>query len=110
MGMSIETGKAIDRRAHIQQSVTDILTTPVGSRVMRRPYGSDVPRLIDNPNTQRATIQLVSAAALAISRWEPRIKITHINVTHQHHITTLWVEGTDTENGETLKLDGIEIK
>lgn len=39
-GMSRETGKALDEAAHISQSIRDILTTPVGSRLMRRTYGS----------------------------------------------------------------------
>lgn len=33
-GMNLHTGRAIGGQAHLQQSVTDILTTPIGSRVM----------------------------------------------------------------------------
>lgn len=47
--MSARNGRALSRLAHIMQSLTDILTTPIGSRVMRRGYGSAVPELIDQP-------------------------------------------------------------
>lgn len=39
-GTSRLTGRVIDQDAHLTQSITDILTTPKGSRVMRRDYGS----------------------------------------------------------------------
>ncbi len=37
-GMSAETGKALEGLEHLKQSITDILTTPIGSRIMRREY------------------------------------------------------------------------
>ena len=36
LGMSRHSGMAIEDLDHIRQSVSDILQTPVGSRVMRR--------------------------------------------------------------------------
>ncbi|MEN1410054.1 GPW/gp25 family protein, partial [Pseudomonas aeruginosa] len=47
--MNAHTGGAIDRLAHIRQSIADILTTRIGTRVMRREYGSQLPELIDAP-------------------------------------------------------------
>ncbi|HEN3606819.1 TPA: baseplate assembly protein, partial [Yersinia enterocolitica] len=40
LGMSRNTGQTITDADHISQSIADILITPVGSRVMRRAYGS----------------------------------------------------------------------
>jgi phage baseplate assembly protein W len=40
LGMARESGRTIEDMAHIRQSVSDILLTPVGSRVMRSEYGS----------------------------------------------------------------------
>jgi phage baseplate assembly protein W len=48
-GIDANTGKALSGLAHLRQSVTDILSTPIGSRVMRREYGSQLFRLIDAP-------------------------------------------------------------
>ena len=39
-GMDRETGKSLSGIEHLRQSIRDILTTPIGSRVMRRDYGS----------------------------------------------------------------------
>ena len=48
-GMSRIKGTSLSEKEHLQQSVADILTTPIGSRVMRRDYGSNIPFLIDHP-------------------------------------------------------------
>ena len=53
IGMNRETGKSIDGVDHLRQSVTDILTTRIGQRVMLRKYGSNLPELVDLP-TNRA--------------------------------------------------------
>ncbi|MDP9569394.1 UNVERIFIED_ORG: phage baseplate assembly protein W [Kosakonia oryzae] len=39
-GMSRVNGRSLTDSQHISQSMGDILRTPVGSRVMRREYGS----------------------------------------------------------------------
>jgi phage baseplate assembly protein W len=49
IGMSAATGKALGDLSYLRQSIRDILTTPKGSRVMRRGYGSDLFELIDAP-------------------------------------------------------------
>ena len=51
-------------------SVKDILTTPLASRVMRRDYGSLVPDLIDEPQNDATRLRCMSAAVIALSRWE----------------------------------------
>ncbi|MNM57510.1 Lysozyme [compost metagenome] len=49
MGMHAATGRSLTGLAHLRQSVADIITTPIGSRIRRRRYGSEVPELIDQP-------------------------------------------------------------
>lgn len=49
--MNRETGGAISTVEHIGQSISDILTTRLGTRVMRREYGSLLPDLVDHPST-----------------------------------------------------------
>lgn len=78
-GMNRTTGRAItDERAHIRQSVTDILTTLVGTRVMRRDYGSVLPLLIDQPLNDATLLRAYSATVIALMRWEPRLQIQRI--------------------------------
>lgn len=79
-GMSRTTGSAITQADHIRQSVADILTTPLGTRVMREDYGSLVPELIDHPQTKAMDLRLAAASFMAILRWEPRIKPTKLSV------------------------------
>ncbi|MFJ5429253.1 GPW/gp25 family protein [Pectobacterium actinidiae] len=67
---------------HLWQSVKDILTTPIGSRVMRRDYGSIVSDLIDAPQNEVTRLQLMSAAVIAVTRWEPRIALNAVDVTY----------------------------
>ena len=80
-GMSNETGHPLDGLGHLRQSVWDILSTPIGTRVMRRTYGSRVPELIDQPITPRLAAELAIAVAEALGRWEPRIKLARVQLT-----------------------------
>ena len=71
-GVSRESGKALDGIPHLRQSITDIITTPKGSRIMRPDYGSRLPRMVDLPVT-RGWIEAVQADVNeALARWEPR--------------------------------------
>lgn len=72
IGMNRETGRAITDADHIRQSCGDILRTPVGSRVMRRDYGSLLFSLIDMPQTDALRLQIMCACYMALLKWEPR--------------------------------------
>ncbi|WP_292065983.1 GPW/gp25 family protein [Brevundimonas sp. UBA7664] len=77
-GMQAGTGKPISGLDHLIQSIADILTTPLGSRVMRRDYGSALPDLIDQPMNGATRMRLFGAVATALQRWEPRIRLTRV--------------------------------
>lgn len=98
-GMSVTTGKAIEGVDHLTQSISDILTTPVGSRVMRREYGSLLPRLIDQPFNNTTRIQLFAAVAGALMRWEPRLQLTRValDVGDSPGAAVVTLEGTRTD-------------
>lgn len=74
------TGRTISEPEHIRQSIADILTTPIGSRVMRREYGSLLPELIDAPTNPGLQLQLMAATVTALLRWEPRIIIDAVEI------------------------------
>ncbi len=67
--------------AHIEQSIADILTTPIGSRVMRLAYGSRLFELIDRPVNQMWKLEVYVAVAEALSRWEPRVDVKQVRIT-----------------------------
>ena len=79
--MNRNTGQRMKVLEHIRQSVADILSTPIGSRVMRRTYGSLVPALIDQPNNLATQTRVFSAVASALMRWEPRIDVSKMSIT-----------------------------
>ncbi|AMP06533.1 GPW/gp25 family protein [Collimonas pratensis] len=93
--MNARTGRAMSRLAHIRQSLADILTTPIGSRVMRRTYGSEVPELIDQPLNGATVLRIYAATAYAVLRWERRIALTGVQLQR----------GADGQ--ATLLLDGV---
>ncbi|CAI1525939.1 MULTISPECIES: GPW/gp25 family protein [Serratia] len=78
IGMNRDTGQTLTDSEHISQSVRDILITPVGSRVMRREYGSLLSALIDQPQSPAVNGQVMAACYMAILKWEPRIRLTSI--------------------------------
>lgn len=78
IGMNGATGKPLAGIEHLEQSVGDILSTPIGSRVGRRDYGSLMPELIDQPMNALGRMRLMAATALAIMRWEPRLKLSAV--------------------------------
>lgn len=78
-GMNRNTGIGISDTEHISQSMRDILLTPVGSRVMRREYGSLLSALIDMPQNPALRLQIMVACYSAIQKWEPRIRLTAIS-------------------------------
>ncbi|TMJ19015.1 MAG: oxidoreductase [Alphaproteobacteria bacterium] len=77
-GMNAVTGAAIEGEDHLAQSIADILTTPIGSRVMRRDYGSLLFELIDKPFNAVTRALLHAATAIALGRWEPRLLLRRV--------------------------------
>lgn len=79
-GSNGDTGRLLTDFDHVRQSIGIILTTPIGSRVMRREFGSELFDLIDRPMTARIILAIYAAAVLAIARWEPRYAVTGIQL------------------------------
>ncbi len=80
LGMDRLSGAPLDGDAHLAQSIGDILSTPIGSRVMRRDYGSMLFELIDRPLNAATRLQLFAATAIALARWEPRLRLTRVGL------------------------------
>jgi len=79
-GMDRRTGAPLSDIEHIRQSVADILGTQIGTRVGRREYGSLLPDLIDRPLTGPNVLRLYAATALALSRWEKRLRLRRVSL------------------------------
>ena len=77
IGVDRNTGRPLGGDAHLAQSIRDILTTPIGARVMRRNYGSRIPDLIDAPLNAATIVDFWAAVAEALEAWEPRVRLTN---------------------------------
>lgn len=110
-GMSRTAGTALGGLDHLRQSIEDILTTPVGSRVHRRDYGSRLPRLVDRPINSSLVADLVAATAEALDRWEPRLKLEQViidNVSEAGQIE-LSLLGYYLLDGRRVEIEGLVI-
>ncbi len=112
--MNRVTGQSLDGIAHLRQSIQDILTTRVGERVMRRAYGSRLPDLVDAPLNRYTMLAIIRESALAIGRWEPRVKIKRVWVDAvEAGRVTLAMEGeyipTDGTMSRPVKIEGLTV-
>ena len=89
----------------ISQSVDDIITTPIGSRTMRREYGSLIFELLDQPINDSLVLKCYSAIYTAVSRWEDRIGISKIVMSSMKDSGIVFdIEGFHTVSGEEMNL------
>lgn len=77
-GMDRHTGRPLVGADHLRQSIDDILSTPFGTRVGRRTYGSLLPELLAQPLNDLGRLRVVAAAALALLRQEERARIRRV--------------------------------
>jgi len=82
-GTNANTGKLLGGLNHVKQSVEDILTTPLNTRVMRRDYGSALFDLIDKPLNSETKLDIIAATAEALSRWETRFILERVVFSQQ---------------------------
>ena len=78
--MHATAGTVLDDLAHLRQSIVDILTTPLGTRLERRTYGSLLPELIDHPDHGATRVRIYAAVASALMKWEPRLHLSRVQL------------------------------
>lgn len=110
LGMNAQTGHTISRINHLRQSIRDILTTPIGSRVMRPEYGSNLPRLIDAPTHPSTFVEIYAAVAGALKKWEPRYRVTRVKVNSvSAGGLVIDLDGEYLLDGKPLSLEGVTL-
>ena len=110
-GMNVNNGKSISGIEHLKQSIRDILTTPVGSRVMRRDYGCNLFKYTDNPLSPGVIADIISETAIALNAWEPRIGVKTVTVEKVGNGSlSLNISGVYKPDGKPILLEGIQIK
>ena len=109
-GISALDGTSLSGIDHLRQSIRDILTTPLGSRVMRRDYGSALFDLIDAPMNADTLMQIYAATADALAKWEPRFSLTKVTATSaEPGYIVLDLTGIYLPGGQLITLDGVEV-
>ena len=108
--MNITTGADISEINHLKQSISNILTTPIGSRVMRRDYGSNLFNKIDHPVNGELIAEIYLDIVESLFIWEPRFELDQVAVQNiQNGKITIDLEGSFLSNGEKITLENIEI-
>lgn len=108
VGMTRDTGKALSGLDHLWQSVADILGTPIGTRVMRRDYGSRLFDLLDQPVNPELTVEIYAAIAEALDKWEPRFRLVWVKVVAIATSTvTVDLRGVYIPDGSEITLEGV---
>lgn len=110
MGMNVVNGRSLTGLEHLKQSIADILNTPIGSRVMRRDYGSKLFSLIDAPLNRSTLVDIYAATAEALMKWEDRLIVSAVDTTSAKlGQITLKITGKYVLDGKTVQLDGIVV-
>lgn len=110
MGIAATTGKRLGGIDHLRQSIRDILTTPLGSRVMRREYGSRIFDLVDAPMNRGTLLAIYAATAEAIARWEPRFSLQEVVArTAEPGRVVLDLTGEFLVDGQLITVDGVIV-
>jgi phage baseplate assembly protein W len=110
IGMNGTSGAPLGSIDHIKQSIRDIITTPKGTRVMNREYGSNIFGLVDAPSNEATMLEIIAETQGAIARWEPRVKINKVQAfrTGDGRISLdLYMEILD--DGSSIKMEGIRV-
>lgn len=77
-GIDRRTGKVISNYDHALQSVEVILSTRIGSRVMRRQFGGGVAEILGCAVTPPLFALFQQLVGTAIDIWEPRFRVRKI--------------------------------
>jgi phage baseplate assembly protein W len=69
-----------NEQSEIEQSIILILSTPVGTRVMRPNFGSRLHELIFAPTNSQTMAEARRYVEDALGMWEPRIRVKDVDV------------------------------
>lgn len=109
-GMNAETGRPLSGDAHLNQSIANLLTTPIGTRVLRRDYGSGLFDLVDSPLDGILVSNIRKETAVAINRWEPRLKIERVYVLAAGNgYIEVGIEGYNRENNAYFRSSRVRV-
>lgn len=111
-GINETTGQPLADTDHLIQSIGDILSTPIGSRVNRRDYGSRLFELADRPVNASWITDAYAATAEALMRWEPQLRPVRFVFDLSelaNGLATLDMYAFDLTKGDVVTIEGISV-
>lgn len=78
VGINRVTGRPLAGFDHVIQSLEVIFTTRIGSRIMRRLFGSEIPGLLGKNIVPSTFLRFATAVHVAIELWEPRFRLVQV--------------------------------
>ncbi len=100
-GMNPQTGDTLEGIEYLQHRLRDVLTTPLGSRIMRREYGCGLFERLDENINAAWLVQCYQDIAEAVSN-----PINGLQDFQLKKITPVMGDASDNENGMTFQLTG----
>jgi Bacteriophage baseplate protein W len=76
----------------VRQAVEQILDTEPGERIMLPAFGCGLRRFLMEPNTLTTRTAMEKAITDALTRWEPRIRLTTVTVSPGEDPSLVWIE------------------
>jgi phage baseplate assembly protein W len=86
----------------IKSSIYEILTTRIGTRLMRPSFGSIFLELLFEPNDNVLLSKIRTFIPAAIKRWEPRIDKVSISAVSSGKDLKITISGIVVETGERI--------
>ena len=100
-GIDRHTRKPIERPAHIRQSIEVLLTTPKGTRVMRRELGLASLNEDGSVKSSLMASEVAGDVRETLARYEPRISVRDITPTFDgQQLSSIEVHYQDVESSE----------
>lgn len=76
----------------VRQSIQTILDTEPGERIMLPDFGCGLRRYLMEPNSLATRTSMEVDITAALTRWEPRIRLTNVAVTPSEDPSLVWIE------------------
>lgn len=65
---------------HVKQCLLQLLFTKIGERVIRRDFGTDISKLVFEPQDNFLVQSILNRVKTAVSKWEKRIIVNSLNI------------------------------
>lgn len=109
-GISPTTGAHVSGLDYLKIRIADILSTRIGTRLMRYEYGSELPALIDTAINRTQLIEVYAATADALDRWEDEFRLQNVVVDSVNPgQLTVTLTGIYLPSGVSVTLEGINV-